>query len=95
MEYLLKRKYTTETLTTEAIRHIRESLAILEYLAKKIQINAPADYLNNPEFREYLEGNEAVLRTLRNALDEKAHLKIIQTIEKLKPAYAKLFIKFG
>ena len=95
MEHLLKKKYTVETLTSKAIVHIRESLAVLEYLAKKIQRNAPTDYLNNTEFREIIEGNYLVLKMLRNGVDEKERQKIIQAIQKLKPAYAKLFIKFG
>jgi len=95
MEHLLKKKYSVETLTSKAIRHIRESCAVLEYLAKKIQGNAPAEYLKNPEFQEYLDANFMVLKMIRRGLEEKAHSKIIQAIQQLKPAYAKLFIKFG
>ena len=95
MESLLHLGLKPGDINSMAMLSIREELAVLEYLAKKMQDNAPAEYLKNEKFNQAMEGMLDSLKNLRQAVKEKSPDKIAKTIKALKPAYAKVFIKFG
>ena len=95
MESTLHLGLKPDDIDSKAMLSIREELAVLEYLAKKMQENAPAGYLKNEKFHQAMEGIFDSLKNLRQAVNEKNPDKITKTIKALKPAYAKVFIKFG
>ena len=95
MEKVITKKYTTGSFDEMLLIELRERLAILDYLADDMKQNAPAEYNNNPEFKKLLGKNIMVLKSFRTALDSKEPATIMKAIKELKPAYAKLFVKFG
>lgn len=95
MEQLLQARYQKETLDNTAKLTIREQLAILDYLADEIIAHAPENYRNDVGYTKLQQGLSASLTRLRAALDSEDPATIIQAIQGLKPAYAKLFVKFG
>ena len=95
MEAVVTTKYASGSLAVEQLNVLREKLALLDYLAVSMKKNAPVPYNNNPEFKKLLGNNFVVLASLRSALDRKDAAAIKKAIKQLKPAYAKLFIKFG
>ncbi|UCD66124.1 MAG: hypothetical protein JSW69_00380 [Deltaproteobacteria bacterium] len=95
MESLLHLGLKPDDIDSKAMLSIREELAVLEYLAKKMQENAPADYLENQKFHKAMEGIFESLKNLRQAVNGENPDKVAKVIKALKPAYAKVFIKFG
>jgi hypothetical protein len=95
MESLLHLRLKPIDIDSKTMLTIREELAVLEYLAKKMQENAPANYLKNEKFNQAMEGVLDSLKNLRKAVNENNPEKVAKTIKALKPAYAKVFIKFG
>jgi len=74
---------------------IREELAVLDYLADKMKENAPAEYLKKEKFNKAMQGVFSSLKNLRQAINAKNPDKVVKAINGLKPAYAKIFVKFG
>jgi len=74
---------------------IREELAVLDYLADEMKENAPAEYLKKEKFNKAMQGVFGSLKALRHAIDEENPDKVVKAIKGLKPAYAKVFVKFG
>jgi hypothetical protein len=74
---------------------IREELAVLDYLADKMKENAPAEYLKKEKFNKAMQGVFGSLKNLRQAINAKNPDKVVKAIKGLKPAYAKVFVKFG
>jgi hypothetical protein len=95
MESLLHLKLKPDNIDDKTLFIIREDLALLDYLAEKMQQNAPAEYLKNEKFKLAMEGVFGSLRNLRQAIDDKNADKIANSIKSLKPAYAKVFVIFG
>lgn len=95
MEHLLVKKYTVEKLNKSVIADVREMLAVLEYLMGNIKRYAPEEYSSNDEFQKLLSDNLNVLIAIRQALSQDDSKSLIEAIKSLKPAYAKLFVKFG
>jgi hypothetical protein len=95
MESLLHLGLKPYDIDEKALLFIREELAILDYLAKKMKENAPVDYLKKEIFKKALNGVFGSLKNLRQAIDEKNPDKVVKAIKELKPAYAKVFVKFG
>lgn len=77
------------------LNEIRETLAVLDYLMENIKKYAPEKYRSSEEFHRSVAGNIAVLTSLRQALEAKDHERLIKAIHQLKPAFSRLFIKFG
>ena len=74
---------------------IREELAVLDYLADEMKENAPVEYLKKEKFNKAMQGVFGSLKALRHAIDEENPDKVVKAIKGLKPAYAKVFVKFG
>jgi hypothetical protein len=95
MESLLLLGLKPNDIDNNSLLTIREELAVLEYLAEKMKGNAPVEYLQNEGFKQAINGVFNSLKNLRKAVNEKNPDNILKAIKKLKPAYAKVFIKFG
>ncbi len=95
MEQLLQAGYGEENINNQAKLTIRERLAVLDFLAQDIKVNAPQDYQSDKTFNKLLEGLMDSLATLRSSLDGNDPQAISKAISSLKPAYAKLFARFG
>ena len=95
MESLLLLGLRPDDISDKNLLIIREELAVLDYLAETMVQKAPAEYLGNEEFKQVINGVFSSLHNLRQAVNEKSPDDILQSIKKLKPAYAKVFIKFG
>lgn len=68
---------------------------VLEYLASRLQSEAPADYLNNEEFKGLLTSVNASVAEFKTALLAQDATKVKEAIGKIKKPYSRLFIKFG
>ena len=67
----------------------------LEYLAAKLNSEAPADYLKNDEFAASYKAVEQSVADLKAALFTQDAAKVKEAISKVKGPYSKMFIKFG
>jgi hypothetical protein len=95
MESLLQLGLKPSDIDKKTLLTLHEDLAVLEYLAEKMKENAPVEYLKNQDFNQAMNGVFGSLKNLRQALNEKKPENISKAIKKLKPAYAKVFVKFG
>ena len=95
MESLLHLELKPYDIDDKGLLIIREELAVLDYLAGKMKENAPAEYLKNDDFKKAMNNVLGSLKKLRQAVDEKNPDQVVQAIKELKPAYAKVFVKFG
>lgn len=95
MEHLLSAGYSKENIDENAKNSIREQLAVLEYLTDKIVLQAPENYKSDKSYIKLQEGLITSLNNLRKALDNNNSEGIGKAMRGLKPAYAKLFVKFG
>ncbi len=67
----------------------------LEYLARQLNIQAPADYVANAEFKAQLNAVQQSVADLKAVLLAQDAAAVKATIGKLKGAYSKMFVKFG
>ena len=67
----------------------------LDYLAKRLQSEAPASLLQNEEFTGLLKAVEKSVADLKAALFAQDAGKAKAAIGKLKQPYSRMFIKFG
>ena len=74
---------------------IREQTGILAYLAKDIAAHVPAAHQDKPDFKALLDELHLSIDRLRVALDGNDPMAVGKAIKGLKPAYAKMFLKFG
>lgn len=95
MEDLLLAGYKPEGMDAATLASIREQAGVLDYLAGEIARTAPAALNGNDEFAALLKGLQASVSGLRAALDSNDPALVIQAVGTLKPAYSKLFLKFG
>jgi hypothetical protein len=95
MEHLLLAGYSPTKLDAAALNSIREQLAVLEFLAEQIKLNAPQEYRSNEAYQKLENGLFASVKSLREALENNEPQEIIKAIQNLKPPYAKLFLNFG
>jgi hypothetical protein len=95
MESLLHLELKPYDIDDKGLLIIREELAVLDYLADKMKENAPAEYLKKEKFDQAMKGIFSSLKKLRQAVDEKNPDKVVRAVKELKPAYAKVFVKFG
>lgn len=95
MEHLLLAGYSKENIDENAKNSIREQLAVLEYLSEKIVHQAPENHKSDKVYIKLQAGLITSLKNLRKALDNNNAEGISKAISGLKPAYAKLFAKFG
>lgn len=68
---------------------------VLEFLARRLRAEAPAEQANNPEFLSLAQAVEGSVATLKAALLAQNPTAAKEALGKLKPAYSMLFLKFG
>ncbi len=95
MESLLFLELKPYDIDDKGLLLIREELAVLDYLADEMKENAPVEYLKKEKFNKAMQGVFGSLKALRHAIDEENPDKVVKAIKGLKPAYAKIFVKFG
>lgn len=95
MESLLEKAWKPGDLDSKAINTIRETTGALKYLAAAIKDNAPRAYREDDAYKKLQEGLFSSIKDLQDALDSNDPAQIAKTVKMLKPAYAKLFVKFG
>lgn len=95
MEALVESPLSPQSLDPPTMLTIRERLAVLEFLAGRLRSQAPKAYAANEEFKKLVDGVFASLEGLRRALDANAPDQIVKAVKALKPAYARLFVRFG
>lgn len=95
MEHLFKLKITKESWNPKLASDIREQTGILAYLAKDIAAHVPAAHQDKPDFKALLDELHLSIDRLRVALDGNDPMAVGKAIKGLKPAYAKMFLKFG
>jgi hypothetical protein len=67
----------------------------LNYLAGRLSSDAPASQMEDAEFKVLLQAVETSVRELQSALFAQDPVAARAALGKLKPAYSKLFLKFG
>ena len=67
----------------------------LEYLARQLDIQTPADYLANAEFKAQLNAVQQSVADLKAVLLAQDVAAVKAAIGRLKGAYSKMFVKFG
>ncbi len=67
----------------------------LDYLARQLRLQAPAPLQRNAEFDALLKDLEASVQTVRAALLRQDAAAARGALGKVKPAYSRLFVKFG
>ncbi|WP_114007728.1 hypothetical protein [Cohaesibacter intestini] len=95
MEHLLNVKLSKESWSPKLAGDIHEQLGVLAYLAKDITAHVPVAYQDQDAFKALLNGLHQSINGLRAALDDNDPMAVAKAIKSLKPAYAKLFLKFG
>lgn len=95
MEQVLGAGYSAETLNDETLHALREQMHTLARLAENIERTAPASLHENAEFKTLLNNLIGSVSDLKSALHGDDKAAIVKAISALKPAYAKLFVKFG
>ncbi|MCV2869360.1 hypothetical protein OEW28_12065 [Defluviimonas sp. WL0002] len=74
---------------------IREQAAVLAYLARDVLATPPVGASGNPEYATLSADFETSVRNLLDAARSGDETRLRAAAEKLKPAYARLFLKFG
>ncbi|WP_316858294.1 hypothetical protein [uncultured Cohaesibacter sp.] len=95
MEHVMGTEITADNWNDALRGDLREKLGILTYLAKDLAAHAPEALRENEEFGSLLKGLEGSIDQLRNALEANDPEAVKKAVGGLKPAYAKLFVKFG
>jgi hypothetical protein len=95
MEHLFRLNVTAETWNDGMRARIREQTGILSYLARDLAAHIPAGLKDNVELAGLVKGLHGSIDALRQALDANKAEGVAKAIKMLKPAYAKLFAKFG
>ena len=67
----------------------------LEFLAARLQTMAPDAYAKKEEFNALFKAVEKSVADLKAALSTNDATKVKQALSKMKPPYAKMFLKFG
>ncbi|MGV8058749.1 MAG: hypothetical protein AB2L12_12105 [Smithellaceae bacterium] len=68
---------------------------MLEYLIRRLVMEAPAQYKMNEEFLSLTKSIEKLIDDLKNALFAQDSKAVIEAMGHLKAPYSKLFLKFG
>jgi cystathionine beta-lyase/cystathionine gamma-synthase len=68
---------------------------ILEYLSRKLVLEAPEQYRANEEFLKLTKGIEKSIADLKTALFAQDSKAVLEAMGNLKGPYSKLFLKFG
>lgn len=79
----------------QGLQMLAAKSGVLDYLARQLRAQAPAALLRNPEFDALLKDVEASVQNLKKAALDQDATAIKAAMSKLKPAYSRLFLKFG
>lgn len=74
---------------------LAEWVGTLDHLATRLATQAPAEYQQQPAFREQLQGVQASVQTLRAAVRQGDVEAIRKALGALKGPYSRLFLNFG
>lgn len=77
------------------MQQLTAQVGALAYLSKKLNTEAPGNYLSNPEFVELLKAVDKSVADLQSALFAQNASAVKGAMEKIKGPYSKLFLKFG
>jgi len=94
MEHVLEQSAKTLALP-DGMARLTARAGALNYLAGRLASEAPASQMENAEFKGLLQALEASARELQSALFAQDSAAVKAALGKLKPAYSKLFLKFG
>jgi len=94
MEHLL-RDATALLGRPDGLLRIMAAAGTLEYLARRLRVEAPPALAESPEFKALLEAVEASVAGLRDAVLRGDAEAVREALGRLKPPYARLFLKFG
>ena len=79
----------------QAPLHLMAPAGVLDYLAARLASEAPAALREQAEFAPLLDAVRASVAALKGALLAGDNAAVRDALGKLKPAYGKLFLKFG
>ena len=91
MEHILTTKYAEP----DGIGRLREDAAVLLHLTGLVGRHAPSTAKSDEAFKESLVGLMQSTNALQDAARSADKTAIEKALKGLKPAYAKLFVKFG
>jgi hypothetical protein len=77
------------------MQQLTAQVGALAYLSKKLNTQAPGNYLSNSEFVELLKAVDKSVADLQSALFAQNASAVKGAMEKIKGPYSKLFLKFG
>ncbi|WP_162916281.1 hypothetical protein [Cohaesibacter haloalkalitolerans] len=95
MEPVLLTKVSVEGWSDAVRGDLFEKVGVLRYVADNLARHAPADLMANDEFKGQLKDLNASVEGLSSALKSNDPAAVVEAMKKLKPAYSKLFVKFG
>nr|WP_321980976.1 hypothetical protein [uncultured Cohaesibacter sp.] len=95
MEPVLVVTVSEQSWSDETRAQLLEQAGVLGYLSDDLVAHAPAELLANSEFKKLLKGLTGSVRAFMEVLESNDPVKVAAAQKALKPAYAKLFVKFG
>ena len=95
MEPALGVKVSAQSWSDEKRAQLLQQAGVLAYLADDLVEHAPVDLMANVQFKKLLQGLIGSVRAFMEALESNDPAKVASAQKALKPAYAKLFLKFG
>jgi soluble cytochrome b562 len=93
MEEVLTKKY--DGFTPAGLGELREDAAVLAYLADQLKKFPPPEAAGNAEFTNGLQAVIDSVTSVQSAARSGEAAKAREALAKVKPAYSKLFLKFG
>jgi hypothetical protein len=82
-------------LDVSSLKNLHEQAAVLKYLADQALAHPPPDGKGETQFVRLSKNLVASVETLLLGLRANDTKAVMLAVSKLKPAYAKLFVKFG
>lgn len=82
-------------MTPPGLGALREDMAVLAYLAAELMKFPPAEAAGNAEFVNSLQAVTDSVAAVQTAARAGDPARAKEALAKLKPAYSKLFLKFG
>jgi len=95
MEYIINVFGSEDNYSQQERQSLREALAVLQYLGKEMEANAPARYSSDPRFSELMNTNFDAINQVASSLNSPESLQLKNAIKRLKPAFSMLFINYG
>ena len=95
MEHVLMTKVSADSWSRQTVGELYAGYGVLSYLAEDLAAHAPSELKGDEAFNGVLQGLVSSVKGLKTALDSDDPAAIAKAVKALKPAYAKLFVKFG